>query len=117
MRSDVEPEPGTRLYSAHLDRWVEYIGPGVLEGGARVDVGGCSPLDVSTTVPLVGLFETEHYPAQIGTHDAKGDRTHSMPGEVCAACSDADAGRWVPVSGCSIAWAVFEREGAYVWLT
>jgi hypothetical protein len=112
---DEQPEPGARLWSAHLDRWVEVVGSDV-DGQTIVDDGSGS-----TSVPLVGLMPTDHYPAQIGTHEIDEDgferRTHAPPGEVCAGCSDEDAGRWVPVNQCPQAWAVFEREGVHLWIT
>jgi len=119
---DEQPEPGSRLYSAHLDRWVTVaiVAP---EGGTCVHVEGLDGSVIATSVPTNGLFPTEHYPAQIGTHEPDGTRTHTTPGEVCAACSDILAGYWVPVNDCSISWAIYEahREahgyGAYLWLT
>lgn len=48
---------------------------------------------------------TGHVLMQIGTHDAEGWRTFMEPGDVCAACSDPVAGRWVPVSQCPAAMA------------
>lgn len=50
-------------------------------------------------------MEIEHYPVQIGTRDAEGYRTFGTPGDVCSACSDPEAGRWVPVSQCPTALA------------
>lgn len=55
---------------------------------------------------------TEHEPMQIGTHHADGSRTHAPPGDVCASCSDPEAGRWVPVSQCPEALAEWERQRA-----
>lgn len=46
----------------------------------------------------------EHVPQQIGTRDGDSRRTHRRPGDVCATCSDPDAGRWVPISQCPSAW-------------
>lgn len=54
----------------------------------------------------------EHKPMQIGTHDREGWRTHSIPGDVCAGCSDPDSGRWVPISQCMEALAAYEAERA-----
>lgn len=118
-----QPEPGERLYSAHLDRWVRHLADPDDDGRAAVHVEG---LDGSVTTAVVftsGLFPSDHYPAQIGTHDEDGSRTHRTPGEVCAGCSDEAAGRWVPVNECPIAWDIYERNeatagfGAWLWLT
>jgi hypothetical protein len=58
---------------------------------------------------------TSHIPGQVGTHDAEGWRTHTTPGDVCLGCSDADAGRWVPVSECPTALATYELERSEWW--
>jgi hypothetical protein len=34
----------------------------------------------------------------------------TIPAEVCIACSDPDAGRWVPVSFCAQAWAQIDLD-------
>lgn len=52
----------------------------------------------------------KHAPTQIGTHDREGWRTHMVPGDVCAGCSDAEAGHWVPISQCPQALAIYEAE-------
>lgn len=118
------PEPGTRLYSAHLDRWVRWIAPS--EPGDRAAVSVEAPDGghlVTMFVSTTGLFPTEHYPAQIGTHHRDGSRTHAPPGEVCAGCSDQQAGRWVPVNECPQAWEVYSAHhdahgyGAWLWLS
>lgn len=57
---------------------------------------------------------TDHVWLQIGTHDQEGYRTHAPPGDVCAACSDPDAGRWVPISQCGQAMADYERNRAHL---
>lgn len=54
---------------------------------------------------------TEHIPVLIGTHDEQGLRTHSTPGEVCAACSDPELGKWVPASFCPLAAARLDSIG------
>lgn len=51
-----------------------------------------------------------HVPYQIGTHDREGWRTFQTPGDVCLGCSDPDSGRWVAVSECDTALALFEAE-------
>lgn len=53
-----------------------------------------------------------HRPMQIGTHDAEGWRTHTIPGDVCEACSDPATGRWVPVSQCPEALAALDADEA-----
>lgn len=51
-----------------------------------------------------------HVPYQIGTHDSEGYRTFQTPGDVCLGCSDLDSGRWVAVSECDVASAVYESQ-------
>lgn len=53
-----------------------------------------------------------HVPYQIGTHNREGWRTFQTPGDVCLGCSDPDAGRWVAVSECGTALAIFELQRA-----
>lgn len=53
-----------------------------------------------------------HVPYQIGTRDAEGWRTFQTPGDVCLGCSDPDSGRWVAVSECSVALAIYEEQRA-----
>lgn len=58
----------------------------------------------------------EHVPIQIGTHDRNGWRTHAVPGDVCAGCSDSQAGRWVPVSQCPEAMTALKAmEAEWGW--
>jgi hypothetical protein len=63
-------------------------------------------------------IERQHVLCQIGTHDADGHRTHQVPGDVCWACSDLDAGRWVPISECPRAYnsAVLDEWPNYAGL-
>lgn len=121
-----QPTPGTRLYSAHLDHWVEVIGDDEadLRTFVRLDPPDLAdPVAGRRWVPTVGLMPSDHYPAQIDTHDAEGMRTFGPIGEVCAGCSDQDAGRWVPVDQCPTAWRIYGEHadahgfGAYLWLT
>jgi hypothetical protein len=55
------------------------------------------------------MAERAHVVTQIGVYDGEGWRTHAPPGDVCAGCSDQQAGRWVPVSECLEALADYER--------
>jgi hypothetical protein len=50
-----------------------------------------------------------HVWKQIDTHNRDGWRLFSTPGDMCAACSDPDAGDWVPVAHCRTALADFIR--------
>jgi hypothetical protein len=61
---------------------------------------------------LACLGGPHHVPEVI---DFERDRTGtrgSVPGEVCLACSDPEAGRWVPASQCPQARAVMDKEAA-----
>lgn len=51
---------------------------------------------------------------EIGTLDNEGMRTHAIPGDVCVGCSDADVGRWVPVSQCPRALMQWEADHAEI---
>lgn len=42
----------------------------------------------------------KHEAVQIGTLDKNGYRSFQTPGDVCAACSDWEGGRMVPVAWC-----------------
>jgi hypothetical protein len=62
---------------------------------------------------LVPNYPDAHVPVQIGTRDEEGHRTFDVPGDVCEGCSDPDAGRWVPVNQCPIAWPRFKAENPW----
>lgn len=51
-----------------------------------------------------------HTWTQIGTVDAEGFRTHTIPGDVCVECSNFSEGRYVPVSQCPSALTAWELE-------
>lgn len=51
--------------------------------------------------------DVQHIPHQIGARDREGWRTFQTPGDVCLGCSDPEAGRWVAVSECGPALAIF----------
>lgn len=53
---------------------------------------------------------TEHVPGTIGDRDREGWRTFQTPGDVCLGCSDPAAGRWVPVTQCETALAIYELQ-------
>lgn len=59
----------------------------------------------------------EHVPTQIGTHDAEGHRTHTIPGDVCLGCSDPASGRWVPISQCPKAMAALDATEQEPWVS
>lgn len=69
---------------------------------------------VDTLGELRGQAESgrSHVPFQVGTHDAEGFRTHEVPADVCAGCSDPASGLWVPVSQCPPALAALDAEEA-----
>lgn len=51
-----------------------------------------------------------HTPEVIDFERAHSGLRGTTPGEVCLACSDPEAGRWVPASFCPQARAVMEAE-------
>jgi len=55
-----------------------------------------------------------HIPAQIGRYDRDSYRTYQTPGDVCIGCSSPDAGIWVPVNECVIAWERFTEETEWI---
>lgn len=57
-------------------------------------------MSVGRRYPVADPRDVPHNSTFIGTHDEDGERTFLTPGEVCVECSDADTGRWVPVSFC-----------------
>jgi hypothetical protein len=48
-----------------------------------------------------------HFPV---LYRPEGDSRHTIPAEVCSACSDFEVGRLVPASFCEQAKAVMEEE-------
>jgi len=82
---------------------------GVRLADVRHPIKVAAELPTEPAMPPTGV--ADHRPHQIGTHDAEGFRTHSIPGDVCLGCSDPGAGRWVPISQCPRALAVLDGEG------
>lgn len=102
-------ERGTCIVS-HL-RHVRRHSPGGFEWG----YGGSGPADLARSLLIDVLGERAtcpvcggHLPMQVGARDDVADRTHGPVGDVCAACSDLDRGRLVPVSECDRALAALD---------